>query len=68
MKIVKVSLNLSKSEVDIMKALAKRRGTTVTAVFRSAIASEKFFDDTIKDGGKVLVEDKRGRMTQVVYR
>jgi predicted transcriptional regulator len=68
MKSVKVSLNLSADVVNIVKELAEERSTTMTEVFRRAIGNEKFFDDAVKDGGKVLVEDRRGKLKQVVFR
>ena len=68
MKSVKVSLNLSTDEVNVVKELAKARGTTMTDVFRRAIGNEQFFDNAVKAGGKVLVEDKRGKLKQVVFR
>ena len=68
MKSVKVSLNLPADVVDIVKELAEVRSTTMTEVFRRAIGNEKFFNDAVKDGGKVLVEDRRGKLKQVVFR
>lgn len=68
MKSVKVSLNLSADVVGIVKELAEVRSTTMTEVFRRAIRNEKFFNDAVKGGGKVLVEDRRGKLKQVVFR
>ena len=68
MKIVKVSLNLSADVVHIVKELAETRGSTMTAVFRRALENEKFFDDVVKDGGKVLIENRQGKLKQVVFR
>lgn len=68
MKSVKVSLNLPADVVSIVKELANVRSTTMTEVFRHAIGNEKFFHDAVKDGGKVLVEDRRGKLKQVVFR
>jgi len=67
-KSVKVSLNLPADVVSIVKELANVRSTTMTEVFRRAIGNEKFFNDAVKDGGKVLVEDRRGKLKQVVFR
>lgn len=68
MKIVKVSLNLSTEAVRIVRNLANSRGTTMTDVIRHAIGNEKFLADAVKAGGKIVIVDKRGKMSQVVFR
>lgn len=69
MKTVKVSLNVPEDLLAKVRELKKRRGTsTMTAVFLHAISDAKFFSDAVKNGGKIIIEDKRGKMHEVVYR
>ena len=65
---IMLSVNLSAEVVAVLKGLAKKRCTTMTEILRQAIGTEKFFDDVNKDGGKILVEDKKGRLRQLVFR
>ncbi len=66
--IVKTSVNLSTSVLRALRRLATRRGVTMTEALRQAIGTEVFLDDTQQAGGKVLVEDKRGRVRQLIFR
>lgn len=65
---IMMSVNLSAEVVTVLKALAKKRCTTMTQVICQAIGTEKFFDDVHDTKGKILVEDKRGRIRQLVFR
>jgi predicted DNA-binding protein len=67
-KVVKVSFNLAPEVVDVLKDLASKRGMTVTDVLRRAIGTEKFVQNEIDKGGKILVEEKDKSIKQVVFR
>lgn len=67
-KVVKMSVNLPADDVKILKALADKRGSTMTDVLRQALGTEKFIEDVRTAEGKILVEDKRGRVRQLVFR
>jgi|EndMetStandDraft_4_1072995.scaffolds.fasta_scaffold04691_5 predicted DNA-binding protein len=64
--VVKLSINLSKEVVDVIRGLAERRSTTMTEVIRKSLGTEKYLQDVVDKGGKVLVEDRRGRVRQIV--
>jgi len=66
--VIKMSVNLPTDAVKVLKKLAKKRGCTMTDVLRQAIGTEKFIEDVNEAEGKVLVEDKRGRVRQLVFR
>jgi|HubBroStandDraft_6_1064221.scaffolds.fasta_scaffold1209850_2 hypothetical protein len=66
-KIVKASFNLLKTDIEILKQLAKDRGVTVTSLLRAAIGTLKFVYDVEDKGGVVLTKDKRGKMHQLVF-
>jgi len=40
----------------------------MTEALRRAISTEKFLLDTIEDNGKILIEDKKKNMHQVIFR
>lgn len=64
----RMNMNLSVVNMEILKALAKKRGTTMTDVLQQAINTEKYIDDVSKAGGKILVETKKGRVRELVFR
>lgn len=66
--IVKISVNLTEDAVEALKDLAAKRGTTVTEVLRRAISTEKYLDQVQRnEGAKVLVEDKKGKIRELVF-
>jgi predicted transcriptional regulator len=67
-KVIKMSVNLSADVVKALKELAEKRGSTMTEVLRQAIGTEKFIEEVNEDEGKILVEDKKGRVRQLVFR
>lgn len=66
--VIKMSVNLPVDAVKVLKSLSKKRNVTMTDVLRQAIGTEKFIDEVNEAKGKVLVEDKRGRIRQLVFR
>ena len=65
---VKVTVNLGQEVVEACRQLATKRNTSMTEVLRQAIGTEFFIDAVNEDQGTVLVEDKRGRVRQLVPR
>jgi hypothetical protein len=66
-KNVKISVNLPDDMVRALKEMADLRGTTVTEVLKAAIGTEAFLADQIKNGAKVLVEEKDKSLKQLVF-
>ena len=64
--VVKLSVNLPPGDVTVIRGLAKKRSTTMTEVIRRALGTEKYLQDVVDKGGKVFVEDRRGRLRQIV--
>jgi hypothetical protein len=65
--VVKVSFNLPKGELDALRDLAARRHMNMTQALRQAIQTELFIEVQVRDGGKVLIEDRNGRQREVVF-
>jgi len=66
--VVKVTVNLPKDLVDAVKELANKRHVTLTEVIRDAIGTEKFLADANDEGSKILIEDKKKNLRQIVLR
>lgn len=56
----KLTVNLSSEVVDVLKALAKREGTTMTEVLKRAIAVEKFLTEEEAKGNQLYLSDADG--------
>jgi hypothetical protein len=63
----RVNVNFSEEAYDELTDLAQRRGKTVSDLLRDAIALERWFDETKRDGGRVLVE-RDGHVREVIPR
>lgn len=68
MEKVKISVNLTTEDVDALKSLAEKRGSTVTETLRRAIAMEKFVDDVTSKGGTLVVEDQDKTLRRLLVR
>ncbi len=52
----RVTVNFAPSTYGVLRELASNRGKTIAEVLREAIALSKWFYDTRKQGGHILVE------------
>jgi hypothetical protein len=66
-ELVKVSFNLPREELDALRELAESRNVPVSQALRQAIATERFIDDQIANGDRILVETSKGRIREVVF-
>ncbi len=66
--VVRTTVNLSPEAVEAVRQMAKERGTTVADVIRRAIWIEKYLHETLKAGGKVLLEDSEHGVRELVIR
>lgn len=64
----RTSLVLSDSNAEALKELATRRGVTMAEILRQAVGNELYFDKIRSEDGKILVENKEGKVRQVVFR
>jgi predicted DNA-binding protein len=65
---VKTSLNLPENAIEELREIARQRGTTMADVVRQAIATEQFLHETVKEGGKILIEGKDKGIRQIILR
>lgn len=64
-KIYKISFMLSADDFKILESLASDNGCVKSNVIRQGISYYKFFNDALKNGSTVLVEDKNGNVSKV---
>lgn len=63
----RVNVNFSENAFQALDELSKRKGKSMSDILRDAIALEKWFDDTYREGGKFLVE-RDGEVREVIPR
>jgi predicted transcriptional regulator len=64
----KVTVNLGDEVVQALNEIATTRGVTMTEALRQAIANEKFLQDEINQGSRILIEDKERNVQRVVFK
>jgi hypothetical protein len=63
----RVSLNLTRRDLEAAEALARAEGTNRTVAIQRAIQVKKFLRDAVEQDGKVLVQRKDGSLVEVVF-
>jgi hypothetical protein len=63
----KLTLRLPPDARIALEWMATKRGVTLAEVIRHAISTEKFLIEEIDKGGTVLIEEKGGRVKQLVF-
>lgn len=64
----KVTVNLGDEVQAALNEIATKRGISMTEALRQAIANEKFLQDEINQGSKILIEDKDKNVQRVVFK
>ena len=64
----RVQVNFSEGAYATLSELAESRGKSMSEILREAIALEKWFQDTWASGDKILVENRRGVVRELVPR
>jgi hypothetical protein len=67
-EVVKMTINISKEAADAVRKLASEKGTTVTNIVNKAIATEEFLQQEIQKGSRIQVEDKNGKIREIIFR
>lgn len=66
MEKVKLSVNLLEEDVNALRELAEKKGTTMTEILRQGIALSKFVQEARTRGEKLLIEDDEKTLRQIV--
>ena len=68
MSTTKVTVNLPDDTVENLKSIAQERGTTVTEALRQVIESQRFLQNEMQSGNKVLLQDPNDKsVRQVIF-
>jgi predicted DNA-binding protein len=63
----RVNANFSERSYERLVKLAQEKGKTITEVVREAVAFEEWMEETVREGGRILVE-RDGQIREVVRR
>ncbi len=63
----KVTVNLPDETVEAIKSIAEKRGTTVTEALRQVIEGQRFLQDEMENGNKLLIQNPDQSVRQVVF-
>jgi predicted transcriptional regulator len=64
---VRLSVNLSDQAAETLKDMAEKNQVTVTEQLRRSISTELWREKVEENGGKVLEEDRSGRVREVKF-
>ena len=65
---IKASFNLLPNDIDSLRAMSARLGTTVTNVLQRAIRDERFVQDQLARGNSFAVVDQKGSVREIIWR
>lgn len=65
---VRLSVNVSADVANTVRELQTFQNRSVTDVVRTAVGTEKFLQDAIRRGAKILIEEPDKTIKQVVLR
>jgi len=64
----KVTVNIPTDILEQAKKLASDQGLNFTTYLRDALLTEKYFHDAMARGEKILLEDKKGKVKEIVFK
>lgn len=66
MSIVRLTANISSEVFAALVEIATKNGTTKTEALRRAISHQKFFNDAVAKGEKILLRSPDGQYREVI--
>ncbi len=66
--VIKMTVNMSKENMESAKKLAVKNSTSVTDIINRAVVLEKFFEEKKSEGAKILVKNADGSIVEVFFR
>jgi predicted transcriptional regulator len=68
MAVKKVTVNLPDETVEAVNRIANDRQISFTEALRRLIEVQKFLDEEVKKGGKILLQTSDNSMSRVVFK
>jgi hypothetical protein len=63
----RLSVNLSKEAADALRTMTDRRNITTTEAIRRAISTQKFIEDALDRGAKVLIVEPGEPARELIF-
>ena len=64
---VRLSVNLSAEAAEAIREMTSRRGITITEALRRAISTQKYVEDAMERGAKILIEEPGKPVKELVF-
>ncbi|ODB78125.1 MULTISPECIES: ribbon-helix-helix protein, CopG family [Micromonospora] len=64
---MRLSVNLSADAAEAIRELTERRGITITELIRRAISTQKYVDDAVNRGAKILIEEPDEKLRELIF-
>jgi predicted transcriptional regulator len=65
--VTRLSVNLSREVAEALASIARRHDTTITEAVRRSISTQKYIEDALDTGAKILVAEKDGSIRELVF-
>lgn len=62
----RVNVHFPEEAYEVLAEIARRKDRSISDVLRDAVALEKWYEDTKREGGRVLVERDDGQLREIV--
>lgn len=66
--IYKVSFELLEKDFNDLDELAKEKKMNIADLTRLALSNYFFMNNEVSNGGKILIEDKENKMSQIIFK
>ena len=63
----KVTVNLHDQTVEAIQEIARKRGTTVTEALKQVIENQRFLQEEVEGGNKVLIKNPDQSYREVLF-
>jgi predicted transcriptional regulator len=63
----RLSVNLSPEVADALKWIAEQHHSTITEAVRRSVSTQKYVEEALQNGAKILVEEPSGSVRELVF-
>jgi len=65
--VTRLSVNLSSEVADALRWIADQHGSTITEAVRRCVSTQKYVEEALQNGSKILVEEPGGSVRELVF-